>query len=383
MSKKFITPILILISIVGNAISISPPAAKAVAVDLDDYWSFGEILEFKNEFETAAKATCGDTIICKRDYLYEKQREIPLDYRYLLVERLYDMHFYVTAFDPYRETVTIYYDEEDHMEWQMGYVGHYYLRDLYLAWVEDGYDDPRNNFEGFNDGVYDRWVPSYVADANNHTTREGEHLVFAHLVSDGDPTNTWLEYGKEATLDVSGSNLINCTNHQLHFAAFGPAAIGVVDYSEFSENYKPGMTYQLMFNKNDTYEYWIPQGEAIEIRKPQNPEILNTSTADSTSKTAEFIPIISTSNIGVPKSRTEVTSNLTPKTISEVSPDIDSDTSNSIPEIASTVEIPLAAGKEEEHQFPWWLVIFIFCGITLMLWWFIPVGRRRKDDEDH
>ena len=390
MSKKFITLILILTSLVGNVVNIHPPAAKAAPVNLDEYWSFGEILEFKNEIEAAARATCGDTVICKRDYLYEKQRENPLDYRYLLVEHLYDVHFYVTAIDPYRETITIYYDEEDHMEWEMGYVGHYYLRDIYLAWVEDGYDDPRNNFEKFNDGFRDRREPSYVADANNHTTREGEHLVFAHLPTDGDPTDTWFEYGKEITLDVSGSNLINCTNHQLHFAVFGPSAIEVVDYSEFAENYKPGMTYQLMFNKKTTYEYWIPQGEAIEIEEPQSPEILDTSASSDAPKIVESTPVISTSNIGVPEIKTEVALNTNPENTSEVSQNITSDTvQDAIPDTTSfisetpnAVEVPLAASREEEHQFPWWLIIFIFSGIVLVLWWFVPIGRRREDEEE-
>ena len=38
------------------------------------------------------------------------------------------------------------------------------------------------------------------------------------------------------------------------------------------------------------------------------------------------------------------------------------------------VDIPIAAGKEPE--FPWWIIAFIFSGIVLILWWFIPTREK-------
>ena len=145
-----------------------------------------------------------------------------------------------------------------------------------------------------------------------------------------------------------------------------------------------------MFNKKTTYEYWIPQGEAIEIEEPQSPEILDTSASSDAPKIVESTPVISTSNIGVPEIKTEVALNTNPENTSEVSQNITSDTvQDAIPDTTSfisetpnAVEVPLAASREEEHQFPWWLIIFIFSGIVLVLWWFVPIGRRREDEEE-
>lgn len=40
------------------------------------------------------------------------------------------------------------------------------------------------------------------------------------------------------------------------------------------------------------------------------------------------------------------------------------------------VEVPLAGN--DEHNFPWWIVVFAFTGIALVLWWFIPSKRKTE-----
>jgi len=40
------------------------------------------------------------------------------------------------------------------------------------------------------------------------------------------------------------------------------------------------------------------------------------------------------------------------------------------------VEVPLA--RNDEHNFPWWIVVFAFTGIALVLWWFIPSKRKTE-----
>ena len=41
------------------------------------------------------------------------------------------------------------------------------------------------------------------------------------------------------------------------------------------------------------------------------------------------------------------------------------------------VEVPVLGGNKE-HTFPWWIIVFIFSGIALVLWWFVPVREKRK-----
>lgn len=46
------------------------------------------------------------------------------------------------------------------------------------------------------------------------------------------------------------------------------------------------------------------------------------------------------------------------------------------------IELPLAGDKtddEQENVFPWWIVAFIFSGIALTLWWFIPTRRGKEN----
>ena len=350
------------------------------------FWSFAEILEFKKEIDAAAKEVCGGGARCEMEYLHEQFLAHPGDRRYSLVEQLKSTYgFYITTIDPERELITVYYNDEDYMEWQItDNKVHINLKDLYMAWVENGYADPRWEYVGFNDGVMDRFGPSYVADANQGFSREGTHLVFSHTPMDGDPRDSWLKNGEEITLNVSGSNLKNNISNQIHYAAFpygAPELVDVVDYSQFSSEYKPGMIYQLMYDKYSTYPYWVPQGEAM-------PETPSEEKPDDTS--SDYIQEnTSTNDMGVPEIKTEVvaiSSDTTSEDAFVNTPEIASEnsleaTSGTTISTSDTVEVPLAAGKKEEHQFPWWLVVFAFSGIFLILWWFVPI-RRRKGQEN-
>ena len=65
------------------------------------------------------------------EYLHEQFLANPDDYRYSLVEQLKMNNFLVTAFNPARGTITIYYNDEDYMEWQITNERvHIYLKDL-------------------------------------------------------------------------------------------------------------------------------------------------------------------------------------------------------------------------------------------------------------
>jgi hypothetical protein len=104
---------------------------------------------------------------------------------------------------------------------------------------------------------------------------------------------------------------------------------------------------------NKTMEETSPLSNKEVVASSDHPAKNNISAVNNSQnqKTEE----ISTSNIKVPEK------------LPEAPPD--------------AVEVPLAAGKKEEHPFPWWLVVFTFSGIFLILWWFVPI-RRRKDQEN-
>ena len=402
MGKKFTTLISILaLGASGLAATISPPPAFAAGeISLDNYWSFSEILELKNAIETAAKSSCGEDYGCMVEH---RKQEISSHYqedrRYSIVSRIINTNFIVTGIDPTKETITIYCNNENLGKWESTREESYtYLKDIYLAWAEEGYPDMRTSSVSFTEGGKKRSGPIYVANANNGNTIDKVHLVFAHKPSDGNPADTWLEYGKEITLNVAGSNLINDTKHMLHYAAYtyeDSNTVGAVTYGRFAANYQSGMEYKIMYDKNNLYDYWVPQyvedeGSTEEPSEPTEEPTKPTedsTTPDEPTKTAFTISVneISTSSIGVPT--TPVATTATKQTNSNSTSNTKTTTEVGItPEKTddNTIELPLSGGfanqnpTEEEHVFPWWIVAFIFSGITLTIWWFIPTKKYKK-----
>ena len=413
MGKKFTT----LISTLALAASslatvISPPPAFATGeseISLDDYWSFSEILELKTELETAARENCGEDYECRVEYRRQEIRSrYQEDLRYLLVGQIIDANFLVTGINPTTETVTIYYNDENMEDWEFTREeSRSHLKELYLAWAEAGYPDMRNSRVSFNDGS-GRSGPIYAANANNGTTTDKVHLVFAHKISDGNPADTWFEYGKENTLNVAGSNLINDTKRMLHFSVYayeGFSAVGAVPYDEFAANYQPGMEYKLMYDKNNLFEHLVPQyAKGEEPSTPEEPSILEepSTPEEPTEPTEEPItpekPAEPTGeSISSKESeKTAFTIRVDKISTSDLGVLITSDTNTKSTPIEKTTsteekgqndnitELPLSGGigsqnyNEEEHAFPWWIIVFIFSGIVLTLWWFIPIKKYKK-----
>ena len=436
MGKKFTTLISTLTLAAGSlAATISPPHAFATGeseISLDNYWSFSEILELKTNLEAEAREKCGEDYECRVEYRGQQIRDrYQADSRYLLVAQIIDTKFQVTGINPTAETVTVYYNDENMEDWEFTREeSHYYLKDMYLAWAEAGYPDMRNSQVSFNDGGRNRYGPIYVADANNGATTEKVHLVFAHRPSDGNPTDSWLEYGKENVLNVAGSNLADDTSHMLHFAAYayeGYSVVGAVAYSNFAANYRPGMEYKLMYDKNNFYEYWVPQyvgsqesaedpteepidptdepaenptegptkpaEDPISSEEPSSSPIETAKSADPTEPTSEStisaepktaftisVNRISTSDLGVPA----VSKVATESPVSTESREAEDTGTTTTAKIDDTVELPTSGfidtqkNSEEEYIFPWWIIVFIFSGIFLTLWWFIPVKKYEK-----
>lgn len=391
MGKK-ITTLISTLTLAASSLA-APPAFAASEIPLDNYWSFSEILELKTAIETAAKENCGDDYECMVDYRSQQiSNHYQEDRRYSIVSRIINTNFLVTGIDPTKETITIYCNDENLGKWESTREeSHTYFKDMYLAWAEEGYPDMRTSSVSFTEGGKKRSGPIYVAIANNGNTINKVHLVFVHKPSDGNPVDTWLEYGKEITLNVAGSNLINDTRHMLHYAAYtyeDSNTIGAVTYGRFAANYQSGMEYKIMYDKNNLYDYWVPQyvegeGSTEEPSEPTEEPTKPTedsTTPDEPAKTAFTISVneISTSSIGVPTTPvTTMITNQTNPAAAEVSttPEKTDD---------SAVELPLSGGftnqnpTEEEHVFPWWIVAFIFSGIILTIWWFIPTKKYKK-----
>ena len=104
-----------------------------------------------------------------------------------------------------------------------------------------------------------------------------------------------------------------------------------------------------------------PSTEVISATSAETPTIIDATTASYATVSSTGITVASTDTAATsPESATKITLDTTPD---------------------NTPEVPLVAGKKEDHEFPWWLVVFIFSGIFLILWWFVPI-RRKKDEKN-
>lgn len=46
-----------------------------------------------------------------------------------------------------------------------------------------------------------------------------------------------------------------------------------------------------------------------------------------------------------------------------------------------TILLPMTAdAKKEKNEFPWWIIVIVFTGIALVLWWFVPSRKNRGND---
>lgn len=429
MGKKFFTstiPILTLTSLMGSTFNFAPPA-NAVGED-SPYWSFSEILELEKETTAAAHASCGASFQCERDYLsqlvWDHYEDDP---RYMLVNAIRHSQFRVTRINPTAETVSIYYHDEDYMDSE--YTGeeiYSHLKGLYMVWADEPSLVPMNMLY-LTDG---KMGFQYVVDMDNGTLPDGIHVVFSHTTSDGSPS-AWLTSGEESVLNAAGSNLANNPSNRLYYSVYSDGdfnAMSIVDYDMFMRDYEPGMEYQLMFGKDDLCEYWVPQWPGginpsepepteptTDLEEPSEPDgPTEPSESGSTDPAPTTDPEQSGPNQTEPNapSTSEITELITRKTIISTirnniyTSEISTNTMG-VPEIAQTtvenienrekpdddtvlkdistdnyVEVPLAANNQEEHTFPWWLIVFALSGIFLFLWWFIPVRRRKDDEED-
>lgn len=439
MGKKFLTttiPILTLTSLMGSMLNFSPPTASAKESERT-YWTFAEILKLEKETDAAAHASCGESSQCERDYaeqLYWEHYED--DQRYALVNNLKNIKFQVTSVNPNEETISIYYNDKDFSAIEFtGEDTYTHLRGLYIIWADDLSLTTKSEFFSTID---DKTGLQYVVDMDNgDPMSEGMHAVFAHTTSDGD-TSSWLKSGEESVLNVAGSNLISDPNYRLYHSVYTDGDYNLAAstyYGRMASDYGPGMEYRLVYDKEGLYPYWRPQlvGDDFEKEEPEEPEptspeqpinpepvtpenpdqvdptdseTTNSTNSESTSsennnstdsasdasstintiatQAAENISriitserAISTSAIGVP----EIAQNTVENTAENREKVENQSTVGDIPS-GDYVEVPLAASKKEEPGFPWWLIVFIFSGIFLVLWWFIPVRRRKDDEED-
>ena len=432
MRKKILTPtipILVFASLAGSFLELSPPAAKATTEAERSYWTFGELLVLEKEISAAAEASCGGDTNCEGSYFEQLVWDhYEDDLRYMLVNSFKNNHLQITSINPTAEKVSIYYRDKNYPSWEFGEGNeHVNLTGLYMAWADDLAFSNSSYYYPTADG---KMGLQYVVDIDNGEMSEGTHKVFAHTTSSGD-TSGWLKKGEESILDASGSGLSEDSNHRLYFSYYSDddsTISGTIIYGDYSSEYEPGMEYRLVYDKAGLYAYWRPQWpsddlptvtlpEPAEPTEPTEPEAPSESidpidpnnSSDSVEQTGlidqtnpvetenekeaistiisrvpeESASIANTeSAIGTSTIRLLESSQEYIETVQNAPENTQETIDSNIAKTNDYVEVPLAANNsQDEHVFPWWIIVFGLSGIFLFLWWFIPV-RRKKDDEE-
>lgn len=363
MSKKLlITPILA-VAFAGTLATAPPVNAEKLNIGGTDYWTIDEV-------EKTGQKYIEDLKMCEG----RRECEEYLDTAYILAENEYsagqafmDNFFIITAINPAESTIRVVFHDEAN-------------RRMMMPGEDMGKDVMQNLFLYWWDGDQSRWIYAF----ENPEYEINRQDIFVHI---GEPGENWLTPNKEVELKVPDFDFSHLKTSRIFFYAVSEKsnAAGDRDITECMNAIESldGYECQAVFDWLGNINYQPLKAKAkistSNIEVPTTPVINNTE-------------VISTSTIRVPENMAKTTSSGTEVVLATtdttatadmatdtISVDIAPDTTASTPD--NTVEVPLVAGKGKEHQFPWWLVVFIFSGIFLVLWWFIPLPKRKKDEK--
>ncbi len=386
-----------------NLATASPPASAMIKKDDTLYWSFGEMAKFNIEITTESEGVCGSDEMCKEMYIHERKEQSSTPEKYQALEYFKGVSRLIfPTINPSTEMFSLYYRDRDETAEMEN--GPFSVREIYLAWVENSVPDPR--YQAYWDG--DDAITPYVADIRRGLMSPGVHeLYHANVAKNGEK---WLRPNIVMTIDAGSSGLANNQNHLIHFTVLATNngnMLGATDYSSCFNwgTYQEGMECRIMYSGTGWPVYFpafpgaeIPGVEVVAEPEPE-PEVIPEPeeptpepTPEPEEPTPELEPTLEPEPIvpeptpepeiapempatpTTPKISTSTIGVLTTTTIS--TPDMTSATSPQ-----ESVEVPLAAKPEKAHEFPWWFIAFIFSGIALILWWFIPLPKRRKKSE--
>ena len=279
MPKKLLISTLILAA--GGLVNLataSPPASAMVKKDDTLYWSFDEMAKFDTKLRDESEKACGSDEMCKEMYIYEQREksDMPEKYRALEYFRYLDRLIFTTI-NPTAETLEVYYRDHDDA------MGIYstepsVLKEIYIAWVEKGYQDPR--WQAFWDGP-DAITP-YVTDIRNGVMSAGTHKIYSG--TNAEYGDNWFVANQKTILDISGSDLKNNQNRLIQFTVLATNSgnmLGATDYSScYANGYQEGMECRIMYLAGAWPVYFaafpgenIPNAEVIaEVETEPEPE---------------------------------------------------------------------------------------------------------------
>lgn len=395
------------------------------------YWSVTEMQTASDLINAKREEFCQGDRMCTEELPWQQMDEFGGIYRAL--DPYENIHFMLTSVNPSANTVKFLYHDEDKMLSRMlGETVRHDIASIYAVWVDESL--------GSITTTSSNWL-AYGQRAPYHLGTVEEVEAATHLIFDESETELgagWFTPNTEREYHVEGESLLDNTNDQIHFSfnatEGGGHSHGTLDYSSCikSSEYVTGMECKTMFSEDGSRVYLpfvttsIPTNNPTEpseptesstpTQDPSNPESsvstnsdisintenqLSTETANEPNSTGGIIyvtiknpedPIralaVTTSPNGSTYSTTGTTQIESDKTISKEDAKEREELASYSVKDNPTVEIPLAATPtqtEDEHVFPWWLIVFMFFGSAFIIfsWWFLlPLFKRRNDEDD-
>ena len=420
----------------ANAMDISDsavdPKLLPVGTDINGrrYWSVAEMQTASDLINAKREEFCQGDRMCREELPWQQMDEFGGIYRAL--DPYENIHFMLTSVNPSANTVRFLYHDEDKMLSRMlGETVRHDIASIYAVWVDESL--------GSITTTSSNWL-AYGQRAPYHLGTVEEVEAATHLVFDESETELgagWFTPNTEREYHIEGSNLVDNSNGQIYFSLNategGGHSHGTLDYSSCikSSEYIAGMECKTMFSEDGSRAYLpfvatsVPTNNPTEpsqptesstsTQDPSNPEPSASANSDTSISTGDqssteitneptvteriiYVTIkdptsptqslaVATPQNGSTYSTTGTTQTVSDKTIPKEDAKEREDLANHSVKDNPTVEIPLAATPtptEDEHVFPWWLIVFMFFGSAFIIfsWWFLLPLFKRRDDED-
>ena len=404
----------------------SAPVSASVVKDGVTFWSTSEIMDFKAEMLEKIATDCAaadDIPECTRNVYvsyYNEQRDKYMAYMAAEDELA---NFAITSVNPATETIKIFISDYER-DWMTDSLNQVPLTSVYAVW---GGPSARDLLMGTVSGS----GAFYASEIESNSLRDGIYRLFG--ASRSGSVNVFnideIPTMREVELQVPGSNLASNLSGDFYFTTLRESGGDTYGYRSYgscleSSDYELGKECRLMFSSEGYYSYLpISVEQETNSREDTNEtgqtdetgdsDETDSSTGDDSNKSSESsenfpetdnktsnpsnsqesstagftlsIKEVSTSTSRAPKASQSTAKSASKTSSSEENQELANTTDTIVANSENdTLELPLSGSitaqtsTKEEHIFPWWIIAFVFSGIILTIWWFIPAKKYKK-----
>jgi hypothetical protein len=228
--------------------------------------------------------------------------------------------------------------------------------------------------------IYFGWFDDWSGQIYNYDRDQfASGLPGLHTMYVGDETDYgpgWLPAWEEIELSVAGSDLAQNTSGKIDYAAFAGSHFNAQGYFDISSclnapDYEVGMECKLMFSGDQWASYFPPRNEI----EPEDNTVSDESIDEPVDPTAEPISEPTSEQPTSTENASEQPNNSHGEIGNNDAPTIEVVSQAQV--LAEPIKAPNTGTmtnpcSQKTIEFPWWLIIVIALGNTIILWLFRP-----------